>query len=57
MKKTGIAFALFPILLMTSPGAHAQMRGPKTPTATVTPAPDSNFFELPSEHWSSVLFC
>ncbi len=40
MKKTGIAFTLFPILLMTSPGAHAQMPGPKTPTVTVTPAPD-----------------
>lgn len=38
MKKTGIAFALLAILLMTCAGAHAQMPGPKFPT--VTPAPD-----------------
>jgi hypothetical protein len=37
MKKTGIAFALLAILLMTYAGAHAQMPSPKTTTVTFAP--------------------
>jgi len=38
MKRTGTAFALLAILLMTCAGAHAQMPSPKT--TTVKSAPD-----------------
>ncbi len=44
MKKTGIVFALFAILLMTSAGAHAQRPGIKTPA--VTQAPDLSKLDI-----------
>jgi hypothetical protein len=33
-EKTGIAFALLAVVLLTCTGAHAQMPGPKTTTGT-----------------------
>jgi len=40
MKRTGIALALFAVLLMTRAGTYAQTPGPKAPTGTA--APDSS---------------